>query len=56
MVNLLPFKTKGRTDPLDFADTVNVFFLGPNAAVKEKNRKQAQKEFQEQLRSFNFGK
>lgn len=39
-------------NPIDIVDTVNVFFLGPNAALSEKNRKTAQKDFSAQLGSF----
>jgi len=39
-------------NPIDIVDTVNVFFLGPNAALKEENRKKAQKDFSAQLGSF----
>jgi len=45
-------------NPIDIVDTVNVFFLGPNAALREENRKKAQKDFSEQLGSFggDFGR
>lgn len=39
-------------NPIDIVDTVNVFFLGPNAALSEKNRKIAQKDFSAQLEAF----
>lgn len=39
-------------DPIDIVDTVNVLFLGPNAALSAKNRKVAQKDFSAQLGSF----
>lgn len=39
-------------NPIDIVDTVNVLFLGPNAALKEENRKKAQKDFSAQLGSF----
>ena len=48
------FIKPGMLDPIDFVDTVNVFFLGPNAAVKEKNRRKAQKEFSRQFREFKL--
>ena len=41
-------------DPIDIADTVNVFFLGPNAAIKESNRKKAQKQFKDEFKMFGF--
>lgn len=43
---------KGNFDPIDIVDSVNVLFLGPNAALSEKNRKVAQKDFSAQLGSF----
>jgi len=48
---------KNDFDPIDIVDTVNVFFLGPNAALSERNRKIAQKDFSAQLGSFggDFG-
>lgn len=44
-------------DPIDIVDTVNVLFLGPNAALSARNRKIAQKDFSAQLGSFggDFG-
>ena len=44
-------------DPIDIVDSVNVLFLGPNAALSERNRKIAQKDFSAQLGSFggDFG-
>ncbi len=44
-------------DPIDIVDTVNVIFLGPNAALSARNRKIAQKDFSAQLGSFggDFG-
>ena len=47
----------GSTDkfnPIDFVDTVNVFFLGPNAALRESNRKKAQKQFKREFKMFGF--
>jgi len=43
---------KNNFDPIDIVDTVNVLFLGPNAALSSKNRKIAQKDFSAQLGSF----
>ena len=43
---------KKNFDPIDIVDTVNVLFLGPNAALSAKNRKIAQKDFSAQLGSF----
>jgi len=43
---------KKNFDPIDIVDSVNVLFLGPNAALSEKNRKIAQKDFSAQLGSF----
>ena len=49
---------KGDFDPIDIVDSVNVLFLGPNAALSSRNRKIAQKDFSAQLRSFggDFGR
>ena len=41
-------------DPIDIVDTVNVFFLGPNAAMKQSNRKKAQKQFKDEFKMFGF--
>jgi len=41
-------------DPIDLVDTFNVFFLGPNAAIRESNRKKAQKQFKEEFKMFGF--
>jgi len=48
---------KKNLDPIDIVDTVNVLFLGPNAALSARNRKIAQKDFSAQLGSFggDFG-
>jgi len=48
---------KENLDPIDIVDTVNVLFLGPNAALSARNRKIAQKDFSAQLGSFggDFG-
>lgn len=43
---------KKNFDPIDIVDTVNVLFLGPNAALSAKNRQIAQKDFSAQLGSF----
>lgn len=54
MVNQFGFINKDKLDPIDFVDTVNVFFLGPNAAIKETNRKKAGKQFRRELKTFRF--
>jgi len=41
-------------DPIDLVDTANVFFLGPNAAIKESNREKAQKQFKKEFKMFGF--
>ena len=41
-------------DPIDLVDTFNVFFLGPNAAMKESNRKKAHKQFKDEFKMFGF--
>lgn len=46
------FIKPGNFDPIDIVDTVNVLFLGPNAALSEKNRRKGQKAFTKQLGSF----
>ncbi len=43
---------RGNFDPIDIVDSVNVLFLGPNAALSARNRKIAQKDFSDQLGSF----
>jgi len=41
-------------DFIDLVDSVNSFLLGPNATLKESNRKKAQKQFNKELKSFSF--
>lgn len=48
------FVKKGSFNPIDFVDTVNVFFLGPNAAISEKNRIEGRKQFKRDLKRFGF--
>ncbi len=52
MVRRFGFVKEGSFDPIDFVDTINVFFLGPNVALRESNRKKAQKQFDREIRSF----
>ena len=54
MVRKFGFVKPGELDPIDFVDTVNVFFLGPNAAIKEKNRKEGRKQFRSDLKRFGL--
>ncbi len=41
------------TEFLDVIDNVNIFLLGPNAAIKESNRKKARKEFRSAAEGFS---
>jgi len=54
-VSLARRKTSQRdpTEFLDVIDNVNVFLLGPEAAIREKNRKKARKEFRSAAQGFS---
>lgn len=45
---------KRTPDAIDIVDTANVFLLGPNAAIRESNRKSAQKSFRREFKLFGF--
>lgn len=40
-------------DPTDISDFVTTFLIGPEAAIKESNRKRARKEFRDATKDFS---